>query len=203
MRKLLGVLVVVTVALVMLVSVASAVTAVKYIEFGPLKLSIGGSRLTVSTDSLARNFNKAIVAGLEDTTLVYELPPDLIWGGVTDSLPFMVVIKRVSGTGGAADSVEAALEIGYGGGKFLPAARTDAANGWGFSNISVIGTGAGGVLVFKPGAGLSTETLNAIGKATGIPGYGGSQFRVMTRSISVAAGAGAYSLYLRYPVAVY
>jgi hypothetical protein len=68
--------------------------------------------------------------------------------------------------------------------------------------IAVIGTSTGGISIFKPGASIQTETLNAVRTYTGIPGYGATQYRVRCRSTSVAAAAGRYQLFLRYPKAV-
>jgi hypothetical protein len=211
MRKRLSVALVLL-AMVTLVGVASAATAIVYGEVGPLKLcylcgGTDGAGTSVEADSSARNFNTATTT--IDTTLTYAIPEDIVWGAHTDSLPLMVRIERVddqSGTanaGGAADSIKVALECNWGGTIFPVTARTSANNGWAFSEYGLVGTSTGGVAVFKPGIGLKTETLNAIGTYTGIPGFGATQFRVLAGSISVAAHPGRYRLFLRYPKSVH
>ncbi len=197
--KRMAVLAVVLVALATFVGVAGASSVeIQYREVGPLVLSIGGVKGTVSTDSTARNFNTALTAGAADTTWTYNMPEDIVWGAISDSTPLFVVIRRVGGTGGSADSVQVVLDFNYGGSTFR-ATHTDAANSFGFSTIANSGTGTDGFLMFKPSTAV-TQLLNAINTYTVPPfSYGATQFRMIARSISVAASAGRYSLYLRYP----
>lgn len=209
MRKMLGVALVLL-AMLTLVGAASAATLVKYGEFGPIRLcylcgGTDGAGTSVQVDSIARNFNAASTT--IDTSATYAVPWDLVWGAPTDSLPILVRVERVPDgngtmTGWAADSIRVALEFNWGGDIFPVAARTAANNGWGFAEYALVGVGKGGMAVFKPGIGLKTQTLNAISTYTGIPGYGAKQFRVLIGTSSVAAAAGRYRIYLRYPVTV-
>jgi hypothetical protein len=199
MKRLMAALLLIAVTIAL--ASPAAADSYRYRTLGPLSLSIGGSRTTVDTDSLARNFNTAL--SVVDSTLVYDFPIDIAWGGATDSLPLMVLIERVGGTGGSTDTVQVALDVNYGGNTFPVAGRSASAPAyfWGFSTVALVGAGTGGVAVFKPGVGGSSasEKLNAISTYTGIPGYAGRRFRVLARSFSVAASAGRFSLYLLYP----
>lgn len=198
MKRLIAVALACAIALTF-VSTADAATFVKYQEIGPIPLRVHTLSVTGYVDSVARNFNTACAGGSVDTTVDVVLPPNTAWGAVTDSLPIFVVVRRVGGTGGAADTVQVALDVNYGGSVY-PTSRTDAANGWGFSTVALVGTGTGGVAVFKPSLGAA-HLLNAINTYTvAARSYGAKQARIVCRSISVAAAAGRYSVFLRVPV---
>lgn len=191
------------VALVLCAPMVNAASAIVYGEVGPLKLCMNCGAVTGEVDSIARNFNTAMTAGVVDTSLTYAMPSDIVWGAVSDSLPLMVRMERVPDgdgtmTGGAADSLEVDLQLNYGGTVF-PYALTSGTDGYAFSMVALVGTGTGGIALFKPGT-AATVAFGAINTYT-IPArsYAATQFRVRCRSTSVAAAAGRYRLYLRYP----
>lgn len=213
MRKRLGVTLVLL-AMVMLASCASAATAITYGEVGPLKLcylcgGTDGAGTSVEVDSTARNFNTAMagaVANAADTSITYAMPEDIVWGvpADADTLPLMIRMARVddqSGTanaGGAADTLQVSLQMNYGGTAF-PYSLVSGTDGMSLSQIALVGTGTGGIAIFKPSI-AATIGYGPIYTYTICPrSYGATQFRVRCRSISAAAHAGRYQLYLRYP----
>jgi hypothetical protein len=209
MKRILAAALLASVALAVCVSAAYSATAIKYNTVGPLILRMGvGSTTGGIADSSERNFNKTAVGGLVDTTASYSFGDDVVWGAVADSLPIIVMVRRnlavIDGTtpvAGAADSVQVGLQLNWGGLVFAPV-YTDTGNDWGGSTFALIGTGGGGIATFQTGK-TSHCLENAVNTYQSIgPGYAATQFRVLVRSTSVAACAGRYSVYVRYPVAV-
>lgn len=196
-------------ALLVAVPAAHAATFVSYRTIGPIPLCVrcGNSPSVYPTygptgweaDSVARNFNTALVGGSIDTTVTVDAPEDMAWGALTDSLPIFVVVRRIGGTGNAADSVQVVLQASYSGTSWQPVPAA-ASNTWPYSGYALIGARTGGYAMFKLGAQSTSLLPNAVNTYTGIPGYGATSFRVIARSISVAASAGRYSVFLRVPV---
>jgi hypothetical protein len=200
MKKFLAVALLCALALALVVPYAGATVAVKYKTVGPIPLRIGYGAVTGSADSVARNFNTACVGGSVDTTVDIPLD-DIVWGAVSDSLPIFVVVRRIGGTGGSADSVQVGLQMNWGGAVYAPV-YTDTGNDWGGSTFALVGTGTGGAAFFWPATtGVVLESTRGNHHIIG-PCYGAEQARILCRSISVAASAGRFSVFLRYPARV-
>jgi hypothetical protein len=196
MKRLIAALLFAAVALTLATPAISASNFVRYRLGAPIPLRAGVAAVWV--DSTARNFNTALTGGSEDTSAVMGFPADFAWTAVTDSIPIMLVVSRIGGTGASTDSVQVVLDCNYGG-SVVPISRTDANNGFGFSTVALVGTATSGVAVFKLGT-ASTQLLNAINTySTVAKGWPAQGFRVICRSYSGAASAGRFSVALKYP----
>lgn len=214
MKRLLAVALLCAVAL-SFATMATAAVAIQYKTVGPIPLCVKcGNTADVlknvyptygptalQADSVARNFNTAAVGGSQDTSVTVQVP-DIVWGAIADSLPLIVVVERVSGTGGSTDSVQVALQGSFGGGgAFLPA-YTDAGNDWGGSTFALVGAGNSGAAFFWPATTSVTLEQARLGHHIIGPVWGAREFRIVARSVSAAASAGRFSVFLRYPVIV-